>query len=195
MAPMAGGIADRKQDRPVGARGLGNRLLAPRPPVHRIAGMLQQVGAGLVGQPVAAFAHGVGSPRLPSLLISRTRALRPSFSASNATGSAATRISPARPAQPDGPEAIAGSPPAGWASSCRAGRTSSSSMVMNQSAARPTTGQVTGEISRQARPPITVSALPLAAAGLPYRLLWNQQSALSGSTTMKLGRVGSTAQR
>src|SRR5262249_35086026 len=114
MAPMAGGIADRKQDRPVCTRGLGNRLLPPCPPVHRVGGMLQQVGAGLVGQPIAAFAHGVGSPRLPSLLISRTRALPPSFSAANAAGSAETRISPARPAHPDGPEAIAGSPPAGW---------------------------------------------------------------------------------
>ena len=37
---------------------------------------------------------------------------------------------------------------------------------------------------------MTVSALPLASAGLPARLLWNQQSALSGSTTMKVGRCG-----
>jgi hypothetical protein len=71
----------------------------------------------------------------------------------------------------------------------------SSSMVMNQSVASPTIGQVTGEISRQASPPITVSALPLAGAGLPALLLWNQQSALSGSTTMKVGRSGRTAHR
>ena len=47
MAPVAGGVADREQDRPVGALGLGQRLLAPRPPVHGIVGVLQQVGAGL----------------------------------------------------------------------------------------------------------------------------------------------------
>ena len=56
-------------------------------------------------------------------------------------------------------------------------------------------GQVTGEISRQARPPITVSASPLASVGLPARLLWNQQSALSGSTTIETGRCSQTAQR
>jgi len=63
-------------------------------------------------------------------------------------------------------------------------------MVMNQSVASPTIGQVTGEISRQARPPIAVSALPLASAGLPAWLLWNQQSALLGSTTTKIGPLG-----
>src|SRR5215468_7021365 len=173
MAPMAGGVADREQDRPIGASCLRDRLLAPRPPMHGVVGVLQQVGAGLATQAIAAFAHGGGSPRLPSLLISRTRAWRSSFSASKA----------------------AGSPPSGWAYRRRAGATAPSSMVMNQSAAKPTTGQVIGEIARQARPPITVSASPLAGAGLPWRLLWNQQSALCGSMTTKVGRAGRTAHR
>ena len=59
MAPVAGGIADRQQDRPVGALGLGERRLAPRPPMHGVVGMLQQVGTGLGGQAIAALCHGV----------------------------------------------------------------------------------------------------------------------------------------
>ena len=78
MAPMAGGIADREQDRPVGAPGLGQRLLAPRPPMNGIFGMLQQIGAGLGTQAI----HAGCSPRLPSLLTRRTRECRSSFSAS-----------------------------------------------------------------------------------------------------------------
>src|SRR5262249_29001613 len=163
---VAGGIADREQDRPVGALGLGQRLFAPRPPVHRVVGVLQQIGAGLV----AEAGHALAFPGLPSLLIKRTR-LRPSrCRASKGSSSVQTRVRPARPAQPDGPDAIAGSSPSGRANSRRAGVTWSSSMVMNQSVPTPTTGQVSGEISRQARPPITVSALPLASAGLPARL-------------------------
>ena len=145
-------------------------------------------------RPVAC-SNKPGSPRLPSLLISRTREWRSSFSALKAASSVQARVRPARPAQPEGPDAIAGSPSSGWANSRRAGMTWSSAMVMNQSVASPTTGQVTGEISRQASPPMTVSALPLASVGLPERLLWNQQSALSGSTTMKVGRCGSAAHR
>src|SRR6185312_5371031 len=126
MAPVAGGVADREQDRPVGAPGLGQRLLAPRPPMHRVVGVLQQVGAGLGAEAV----HAGSSPRLPSLLINRTREWRSSFNALKAASSVQTRASPAMPAQPDGPDAIAASPSSGWPSSRRAGRTWSSSMVM-----------------------------------------------------------------
>ena len=68
-------------------------------------------------------------------------------------------------------------------------------MVMNQSAPRPITGQVIGETSRQARPPMTVSALPLAGTIRPARLLWNQQSADSGSTMTKTGRASIISHR
>src|SRR6185437_16854127 len=153
-------------------------------PVHGVVGVLQQVGAGLAPQPV----HAAPSPRLPSLLMIRTRESLPSCSAATAAGSVQTRTKPAKLAHPDGPEAIAGSPGCGCASFLRAGGTWSSVMVMNQSAPKPTTGQVIGEISRQASPPIAVSALPLASVGLPSRLLCSQQSALSGSTTTNCGR-------
>ena len=47
VAPVAGGVADREQDRPVLPPRPLQRLLAPRVPVHRVVGVLQQVGAGL----------------------------------------------------------------------------------------------------------------------------------------------------
>ncbi len=59
VAPVAGGIADRQQDRPVGALGLGERRLAPRPPMHGVVGVLQQIGTGLGGQAIAASAMGL----------------------------------------------------------------------------------------------------------------------------------------
>ena len=67
VAPVARAVADGEQDRAVlGARAL-ERLVAPRVPVHGVRGMLQQVGAGLVGEAVAVrrllVAHGV----LPSV--------------------------------------------------------------------------------------------------------------------------------
>ena len=52
MAPMAGRIADREQDRFVGALCFGERLGSPRPPVDRIVFMLKQVGARLVRETV-----------------------------------------------------------------------------------------------------------------------------------------------
>src|SRR5216684_2096989 len=109
MAPMAGSIADRQQDRPVAALGFGQCFLAPRPPMHRVIGVLQQVGTGLGAQAI----HAGGSPRLSSLLMSRTRDCLSSFSALKADSSAQMRVSPAKPAQPDGPDAMAGSPPSG----------------------------------------------------------------------------------
>ncbi len=57
VAPVAGGVADREQDRPVELAGAGERLLAPRVPVDRVAGVLQEVGARLGGEAV----HGHGT--------------------------------------------------------------------------------------------------------------------------------------
>ena len=44
VTPVAGRVADGDQHRHVTALGLGERLLAPRPPVDRIVGVLQEVG-------------------------------------------------------------------------------------------------------------------------------------------------------
>ena len=56
MAPMAGGIADRQQDRLVRRLGGAKRRLAPGLPMHRIVLVLQQVGAGLLAE--AVLVHG-----------------------------------------------------------------------------------------------------------------------------------------
>ncbi len=47
VAPVAGGVADRHEHRHVARGGVGERLLAPRPPVDRVLGVLEQVGRGL----------------------------------------------------------------------------------------------------------------------------------------------------
>ena len=46
VAPVAGGVADRQQDRHVARGRLGQRLGRPLPPVHRVVGVLAQVRAG-----------------------------------------------------------------------------------------------------------------------------------------------------
>ena len=55
MAPVAGGITDRQQDRLVFAARFFQRFRAPRVPVDRVVGVLQQVGTGLAGEVVAVF--------------------------------------------------------------------------------------------------------------------------------------------
>ncbi len=52
VAPVAGRVPDGQEDRPVLGRRPVEGLLAPRVPVDRIAGVLAQVGARLVGQAV-----------------------------------------------------------------------------------------------------------------------------------------------
>ena len=52
VTPVAGGVADRQQQRLVLGAGPGERLLAPRIPVDRVVGVLEQVRAGLVGEAV-----------------------------------------------------------------------------------------------------------------------------------------------
>ena len=56
MAPVAGGVADREQDRAVAPLGLGERLGAPGAPVHGIMRVLQQIGRGLLAEQIAASA-------------------------------------------------------------------------------------------------------------------------------------------
>ncbi len=56
VAPMAGGVTDRKQDRLILRARRLQRLLAPGVPIHRIAGVLLQIGAGLASE---AVGHGI----------------------------------------------------------------------------------------------------------------------------------------
>ena len=57
VAPVARGVTDGQQDGlALAARAL-ERLRVPGVPVHRIVGVLQQVGAGLVGEAVAVSRH------------------------------------------------------------------------------------------------------------------------------------------
>ena len=53
VAPVAGRVADRQQDRFVFAPGALERRLAPRQPRDRVGGVLAQVGAGLAAELVA----------------------------------------------------------------------------------------------------------------------------------------------
>ena len=65
MAPVAGGIADRKEDRLVLLPGGGECGLVPRLPVHRVVLVLEQVRAGGFGEAVAhATNPGASAARL-----------------------------------------------------------------------------------------------------------------------------------
>src|SRR5699024_4560296 len=64
MAPVAGGVADGDQDGHVAAACLGQGLLAPRPPLHRVVGVLQQVRAGRLAQSVGHTPNCAGRPDL-----------------------------------------------------------------------------------------------------------------------------------
>ena len=84
VAPVAGGVADREQDRLVLVAGARQRLVAPRVPVDGVAGVLEQVGAGLVGEsvhtpslPVArnTRSHARSSERHRHLRLQRRRGL------------------------------------------------------------------------------------------------------------------------
>ena len=52
VAPVAGRIADREEDRLVLGPREGERLLAPRIPIDRVVPVLEQIGARLVGEVV-----------------------------------------------------------------------------------------------------------------------------------------------
>jgi hypothetical protein len=70
VTPVAGRVPDREQERLVLRAGARERVLAPRVPVHRVVGVLEQVWARLAGQAVLAHArriiearHGVAGAR------------------------------------------------------------------------------------------------------------------------------------
>ena len=72
MAPVARRVADGEQDRLLLGPGPAERLLAPLVPVHRVVGVLEEVGTGGQRQPVGRFPFGrhdewypLGAPRLP----------------------------------------------------------------------------------------------------------------------------------
>ena len=52
VAPVAGGIANRQQDRPAAPLGLRQCLGSPRPPVDRVVLVLQEIGAHLAAEAV-----------------------------------------------------------------------------------------------------------------------------------------------
>ena len=52
VAPVAGGVADREQDRLVLGARARERLLAPRIPVDRVVGVLPEVGARFLREAV-----------------------------------------------------------------------------------------------------------------------------------------------
>ena len=52
VAPVAGGVTDRHEERQAPAAGLGERLVAPGVPVDGIVGVLQEIGAGFEDEPV-----------------------------------------------------------------------------------------------------------------------------------------------
>ena len=68
VTPVTGGVAHREQDGDVTLGGLGEGLVAPRPPVHRVVRMLEQVGTRRIPQPVhSPYATRAGgtTPRTP----------------------------------------------------------------------------------------------------------------------------------
>ncbi len=72
VAPVARRIADREQDRLVGLLCFGERLGAPRPPVHRIVLVLQQIGRGFrreaVGVRCVRCGHAANLARVERLV-------------------------------------------------------------------------------------------------------------------------------
>ncbi len=60
VAPVAGGVADREEDRPLQCPRALERLFAPREPVHRVVRVLQQVRARFEDQPVGELRRPVG---------------------------------------------------------------------------------------------------------------------------------------
>ena len=81
VAPVAGRVADREQDRLVLGAGPRERLVAPRVPVDRIVRVLQEVGLVSRGEPVGRCGACAPSPRrsqLCSTAIGSPTAERPS---------------------------------------------------------------------------------------------------------------------
>ena len=88
VAPMAGGIADREQDRLARALGFRQRLVAPGPPVHRVVLVLEEIGARLAREPVRSAVLAVCSTwgvAAPSLKLNAASSARCGDPMSDAT--------------------------------------------------------------------------------------------------------------
>jgi len=68
VAPVAGGVADREQDRLVRRARGGERLVGPRPPVDRIVRVLAKIRAGFARESVRHAHRYPGSKRVYSLV-------------------------------------------------------------------------------------------------------------------------------
>ncbi len=55
VAPVTGGIADRKMYRDIASASFGKGVVMPRPPVHRVVGVLTEIGTAAGGE--AIFGH------------------------------------------------------------------------------------------------------------------------------------------
>ena len=64
MTPVATGVTDGEKNQLVFAFGGGQRLLAPRVPVDRVVGMVQQIGRVLQNQSVGIPGHPLGAPEV-----------------------------------------------------------------------------------------------------------------------------------
>ena len=87
VAPVAGRVPDREQDRPVLVARAGQRLLAPGVPVDRIAGVLLEIRRRLLGQ--AVHTRSVGARRsLPARQEKRPRARTGTYALATCLGGA-----------------------------------------------------------------------------------------------------------
>jgi hypothetical protein len=57
VAPVARRVADRQQDRAIELARALERLLAPRIPLDGVVLVLEEVGAGLLGEPIRHYNH------------------------------------------------------------------------------------------------------------------------------------------
>ena len=76
MAPVAGGVADRKEDRTVARARLGQSRRAPGPPVHGIMGVLQEIGRGRLPEEIAVRHLEYLQDRPASQTLNRSSRLR-----------------------------------------------------------------------------------------------------------------------
>ena len=73
VAPVAGRVADREQDRLVLAPRAARAPPPPRIPVDRVVAVLEQVGTGLLGEPVGHRSRQLPGPRQANYSASRAR--------------------------------------------------------------------------------------------------------------------------
>src|SRR6202035_4228610 len=105
VAPVAGRVADRDQQRLVLLARASERNGSPRQPVHRVLGVLAEVGGGLGGESVrhqgSLARRGIGKPlgaaeaRSPASAAARATLTRPKTSARTAMPASTPFIRPA----------------------------------------------------------------------------------------------------